>query len=70
MQSFCHYERGEVFRVKVNRNPQSEIEYSVVNIGEVSQSDIETWQKAKQILLEYLEHKQQQSVTRNRGLSL
>ncbi|MCC5634087.1 relaxase/mobilization nuclease domain-containing protein [Nostoc sphaeroides CHAB 2801] len=64
-----HDERGEVFRVQVNRNPQGEIEYSVVNIGEVKQSDIETWQKAEQILLEYLEHKQQQSVTRNRGLS-
>ncbi|UYD31081.1 relaxase/mobilization nuclease domain-containing protein (plasmid) [Tolypothrix sp. PCC 7712] len=66
---FTHDERGEVFRVKVNRNPQSETEYSVVNIGEVRQSDIETWQKAKQILLEYIEHEQQQSMARTRGLS-
>jgi Relaxase/Mobilisation nuclease domain len=66
---FTHDERGEVFRVQVNRNSQGEIEYSVVNIGEIKQSDIETWQKAEQILVEYLKHKQQQSMTRNRGLS-
>jgi hypothetical protein len=67
---FTHDERGEVFRVKVNRNPQGEIEYSLVNIGEVKQSDIETWQKAEQVLLEYIEHELQQSRTRDRGLSL
>ncbi|BAY96066.1 MULTISPECIES: relaxase/mobilization nuclease domain-containing protein [unclassified Tolypothrix] len=67
---FTHDERGEVFRVQVNRNPQSEIEYSIVNIGEVKPSDIETWQKAEQILLDYIEQEQQQSRTRDRGLSL
>jgi Relaxase/Mobilisation nuclease domain len=67
---FTHDERGEIFRVQFNLNPQGEIEYSIVNIGEVRQSDIETWQKAKQVLLEYIEHKRQQSMTRNRGLSL
>ncbi|WP_339394319.1 relaxase, partial [Nostoc sp. UHCC 0870] len=66
---FTHDERGEIFRLKVNRNQLGELEYSVVNIAEVSQSDIETWEKAEQILLEYLEHKQQQSMTRTRGLS-
>ncbi|MBD2616387.1 relaxase/mobilization nuclease domain-containing protein [Nostoc punctiforme FACHB-252] len=67
---FTHDERGEVFRVQINRNPQDEIEYSVVNIGEVKPSDIETWQKAEQILLDYIEQEQQQSRTRDRGLSL
>jgi Relaxase/Mobilisation nuclease domain len=67
---FNHDGRGEVFRVKVNCNPEGEIEYSLVNIGEVRQSDIETWQKAEQVLLEYIEHEQQQSITRDRGLSL
>ncbi|MGJ5632663.1 relaxase/mobilization nuclease domain-containing protein [Nostoc sp. CALU 1950] len=67
---FTHDERGEVFRVKVNRNSQGEIEYSVVNIGEVKQSDIEIWEKANEILLEYIEHELQQSRTRDRGLSL
>ncbi|MBD2342151.1 relaxase/mobilization nuclease domain-containing protein [Calothrix sp. FACHB-156] len=66
---FTHDERGEVFRVNVNRNQQGELEYSLVNIGEVKESDIETWQKAKQVLLEYIEQERQQQRTQNRGLS-
>ncbi|MBD2168459.1 hypothetical protein H6G04_29190 [Calothrix membranacea FACHB-236] len=66
---FTHDERGEVFRVNVNRNQQGELEYSLVNIGEVKESDIETWQKAKQVLLEYIEQERQQHRTQNRGLS-
>ncbi|BAY95992.1 MULTISPECIES: relaxase/mobilization nuclease domain-containing protein [unclassified Tolypothrix] len=66
---FTHDERGEVFRVNVNRNHQGELEYSLVNIGELRQSDIETWQKAKQVLLEYIEQERQQQRTQNRGLS-
>ncbi|MBD2254949.1 relaxase/mobilization nuclease domain-containing protein [Nostoc parmelioides] len=67
---FTHDERGEVFRVQVNRNPQGEIEYSVVNIGEVRQSDIESWEKTKQILLRYIEQERQQARARDEGLSL
>jgi hypothetical protein len=67
---FTHDERGEVFRVQVNRNPQGEIEYSVMNIGEVRQSDIESWEKAKQILLDYIEQERQQARARDEGLSL
>lgn len=67
---FTHDERGEVFRVQVNRNPQGEIEYSVVNIGEIRQSDIESWEKTKQILLNYIEQERQQSRDRDEGLSL
>jgi Relaxase/Mobilisation nuclease domain len=66
---FTHDERGEVFRVNVNRNHQGELEYSLVNIGEVKESDIETWQKAKHVLLEYIEQERQQQRTQNRGLS-
>nr|MBD2168932.1 hypothetical protein [Calothrix membranacea FACHB-236] len=66
---FTHDERGEVFRVNVNRNHQGEIQYSLVNIAEVRQSDIETWEKAKQVLLEYIEQERQQQRTQNRGLS-
>lgn len=67
---FTHDERGELFRVQVNRNPQGEIEYSVVNIGEIRQSDIESWEKTKQILLKYIEQERQQSRARDEGLSL
>lgn len=67
---FTHDERGELFRVQVNRNPQGEIEYSVVNIGEIRQSDIEAWEKTKQILLKYIEQERQQARARDEGLSL
>ncbi|WP_242054022.1 hypothetical protein [Nostoc parmelioides] len=67
---FTHDERGEVFRVQVNLNPQGEIEYCVMNIGEIRQLDIETWEKAKQVLLDYIEQEQQQLRARDRGLSL
>lgn len=67
---YTHDERGEIFRVAVNRNPEGNLEYSPVNVGKVCVEDIETWQKAKQILQEYIEQEQQQSRTRNRGLSL
>ncbi len=67
---YTHDERGEVFRVAVNRNSLGNLEYSPVNVGEVCVEDIQTWQKAKQILQEYMELQQQQSISRNRGLSL
>ncbi len=71
---YTHDERGEVFRVKVNRNPQAkcgEIEYFPVNVGDVCVEDIETWQKAKQILQEYIELQQLQQLqkTQSKGLS-
>nr|MBD2169322.1 relaxase [Calothrix membranacea FACHB-236] len=66
---FTHDERGEVFRVNVNRNQQGEIQYSLVNIADVKESDIETWQKAKQVLLEYIDQERQQQRSQNRGLS-
>ncbi|TBR56521.1 hypothetical protein B4U84_29445 [Westiellopsis prolifica IICB1] len=65
---YTHDERGEVFRVKVNRNSEGNLEYSQVNVGEVCVEDIETWQKAKQILQEYMELQQLQK-TQFKGLS-
>ena len=47
-----------------------QIAYSLINIAEVRQSDIETWQKAKQVLQEYIPHELHLSKTRDRGLSL
>ena len=67
---FTHDERGEVFRVNVNRTHQGELEYSLVNIAEVRQSDIEIWEKAKQVLQQIIEEKQQQSIRQSKGISL
>jgi hypothetical protein len=41
-----------------------------MNIGEVRQSDIEAWEKTKQILLRYIEQERQQARARDEGLSL
>ncbi len=65
---YTHDERGELFRVAVNRNAEGNLEYSPVNVGEVCVEDIETWQKAKQILQEYIELQQLQK-TQSKGLS-
>ncbi|MHC5771415.1 MAG: hypothetical protein ACYTXI_38825 [Nostoc sp.] len=37
---FTHDERGEVFRVAVNRNQSGEEEYSPINVGEVEREDM------------------------------
>lgn len=65
---YTHDERGEIFRVAVNRNTLGNLEYSPVNVGEIKSEDIETWQKAKQILQEYIELQQLQK-TQSKGLS-
>ncbi len=65
---YTHDERGEIFRVAVNRNQSGKLEYSPVNVGEIKSEDIETWKKAKQILQEYIELQQLQK-TQFKGLS-
>lgn len=67
---YTHDERGEIFRVAVNRNQSGIIEYSPISIGEVSDEDITTWHKVEELLRQHKEEialSQQQSITIRRG---
>ncbi|MEA5605673.1 relaxase/mobilization nuclease domain-containing protein [Nostoc sp. UHCC 0252] len=66
---FTHDERGEIFRVAVNRNQSGELEYSSINVGEIEKEDIQLWQKAERLLQQIIEE-QQQSKTQSKGISL
>ena len=66
---FTHDERGEIFRVSVNRNQSGELEYSPIYICEVEIEDIQLWQKAERVLQEIIES-EQQSRRKNKGISL
>ncbi|WP_228038572.1 hypothetical protein [Nostoc sp. LEGE 12450] len=67
---FTHDERGEIFRVAVNRKQSGELEYSPINIGTVEREDLMLWQKADRILQQIIEEQQQQSIRQNKGFSL
>lgn len=65
---FTHDERGEVFRVAVERNQSGELKYSPIHVGEVDREDLSFWQKAERVLQEIKEEAEQQSI-RQRGMS-
>ncbi|MHC5748556.1 MAG: relaxase/mobilization nuclease domain-containing protein, partial [Nostoc sp.] len=67
---FTHDERGEIFRVAVNRNQSGELEYSPINVGEIEKEDIQLWQKAERVLQQIIESEQQQELRQNKGFSL
>jgi len=67
---FTHDERGEIFRVAVNRNQSGELEYTPINVGEVEREDIQLWQKAERVLQEIIESEQQQELIQSKGISL
>ncbi|MEA5504747.1 relaxase/mobilization nuclease domain-containing protein [Halotia wernerae UHCC 0503] len=67
---FTHDERGEIFRVSLNRNKSSELEYSVINIGELEKKDIQLWHDCDQLLQEIIEEEQQQKRRPSKGFSL
>ena len=67
---FTHDERGEIFRVAVNRNQSGELEYSPINVGEIEKEDIQLWQKAERVLQQIIEEKRQQERRQSKGISL
>jgi hypothetical protein len=67
---FTHDERGEIFRVAVNRNQSGELEYSPINVGEVKSEDLTLWREADRILQQLIEEKRQQERRQNKGISL
>jgi hypothetical protein len=67
---FTHDERGEIFRVAVNRNQSGELEYSPINVGEIEKEDIQLWQKAERVLQRLRESEQQQERRQSKGFSL
>ncbi|MBE9036950.1 relaxase/mobilization nuclease domain-containing protein [aff. Roholtiella sp. LEGE 12411] len=66
---FTHDERGEIFRVSVNRNQSGELEYSPINMGSIETEDIIFWQEAERVLQEIREERQQER-RQNKGISL
>jgi Relaxase/Mobilisation nuclease domain len=66
---FTHDERGEVFRVKVNRNQLGELEYSPTHVGEVNFEDTQFWQSCERLLQEIIESEQQQKLKSSKGFS-
>ncbi|MBE8990389.1 relaxase/mobilization nuclease domain-containing protein [Nostoc sp. LEGE 12450] len=66
---FTHDERGEIFRVSVNRNQSGELEYSPINVGSVEREDLMLWQKAGRVLQQIIEE-QQQELRQSKGMSL
>ncbi|MBW4566421.1 MAG: hypothetical protein KME32_36310 [Mojavia pulchra JT2-VF2] len=66
---FTHDERGEIFRVSLNRNQSGELEYSLINVGDIEKKDIQFWHDCNQILQEIIEE-QQQSIRHSLGMSL
>ncbi|MHC5854511.1 relaxase/mobilization nuclease domain-containing protein [Nostoc sp.] len=67
---FTHDERGEIFRVTVNRNQSGELEYSSINIGTVEEEDIQLWQKADRVLQQIREEAERQERRQSKGISL
>ncbi|MCC5611093.1 relaxase/mobilization nuclease domain-containing protein [Nostoc sp. CHAB 5834] len=67
---FTHDERGDIFRVAVNRNQSGELEYSPIYIGSVEIEDIQLWQKAECVLQQIISEKQQQERRQSKGFSL
>ncbi|MBD6619729.1 hypothetical protein FNW02_28920 [Komarekiella sp. 'clone 1'] len=67
---FTHDERGEIFRVVVNRNQSGELEYLPINVGEVEREDHHFWQEAERVLQQIIEEKRQQERRQSKGISL
>ena len=67
---FTHDERGEIFRVAVNRNQSGELEYSPINVGSLEREDIQLWQKAERVLQQIIEEAERQSIRQSKGISL
>ncbi|MCC5661287.1 hypothetical protein LC608_30885 [Nostoc sp. XA010] len=67
---FTHDERGEIFRVAVNRNQSGELEYSPINLGEVETEDIIFWQEAERVLQQIREEALRQERRQTKGMSL
>ncbi|MBH8578244.1 relaxase/mobilization nuclease domain-containing protein [Nostocaceae cyanobacterium CENA369] len=67
---FTHDERGEIFRVAVNRNQSGELEYSPINVGSVDSLDLGFWREAERVLQQIIEEKRQQERRQSRGRSL
>jgi hypothetical protein len=67
---FTHDERGEIFRVAVNRNQSGELEYSPINVGEVEKEDIQLWQEADRVLQQIIEEAERQERRQTKGISL
>jgi Relaxase/Mobilisation nuclease domain len=67
---FTHDERGEIFRVAVNRNQSGELEYSPINVGEVEREDIQLWQKAERVLQQIIEEAEREERRQSKGMSL
>jgi Relaxase/Mobilisation nuclease domain len=67
---FTHDERGEIFRVAVNRNQSGELKYSPIYVGEIEKEDIQLWQEADRVLQELIEESDRQERRQTKGLSL
>jgi hypothetical protein len=67
---FTHDERGEIFRVAVNRNQSGDLEYSPIYIGSVEIEDIQLWPEAERVLQQLISEKQQQERRQSEGISL
>jgi hypothetical protein len=67
---FTHDERGEIFRVAVNRNQSGKLEYSPINVGEIEKEDIQFWSEADRLLQEIISEEEQQQLRQSKGISL
>ncbi|MBD6619759.1 relaxase [Komarekiella sp. 'clone 1'] len=67
---FTHDERGEIFRVSVNRNSSGELEYSPINVGSIEKEDIQLWSEAECVLQQIISSAEQKERRQNKGISL
>ncbi|MFS0519064.1 relaxase/mobilization nuclease domain-containing protein [Nostoc sp. UIC 10607] len=67
---FTHDERGEIFRVAVNRNQSGELEYLPINMGKIEEEDIQLWQKAERVLRQIISEAERQERRQTKGISL
>ncbi|MBD2533986.1 relaxase/mobilization nuclease domain-containing protein [Nostoc flagelliforme FACHB-838] len=67
---FTHDERGEIFRVSVNRKQSGELEYSPINVGEIEREDLMLWQEADRVLQQLIEESERQERKQTKGMSL
>lgn len=67
---FTHDERGEIFRVSLNRNQLGEEEYLPIHVGEVDSEDHHFWQEADRVLQQLIEESERQERKQSKGISL
>ncbi|PHJ56877.1 hypothetical protein VF14_23935 [Nostoc linckia z18] len=67
---FTHDERGEIFRVSVNRNQSGELEYSPINVGSIEREDHHFWQEAERVLQQIKLEELRQERRQSKGMSL